>query len=457
MSIMKYLEKDVPECYYKMAMLMGSVDYYMFYESWAGKPTEQDVRKHELDELPFGREIADGLNLLVKQVYVDGIGGDEAADVMERIFALRDRIKKLALDLVTYSDAITLYEYIINRNRPADVQEPKNFNDDAAARDVLTAIFSSGENVVINENIKLAVSQLPIRMSKARFFDLLRNSLEKYTGTDSSSFDRELYMIRTAAGLEALHADVYPVFNDCFDCLRNLDLDNLDPEAAKNAHDRLEEAVSVIMDLNELYRAAVSVLNKLGIAAICRKYIDPECFKENEIVRVLANEAVEGISSDVSSDITGEALASLRKLEGLFEPLTERIQRLQARAVKDKGQDVDDEIVEMCRDFDICERLISNSAYADLTDPESHALESSEVAEACDELEEEFRELLSEEAKVMGRARMAAALAQLPVFFDSRTEVMNYVRDSLGSCRDAYEKSVAVKLIVDTAGGTDKK
>ena len=47
----------------------------------------------------------------------------------------------------------------------------------------------------------------------------------------------------------------------------------------------------------------------------------------------------------------------------------------------------------------------------------------------------------------MVREIMAAVLAELPVWFDSRTEVMEYMLQSLQGCRTDGERRFAIRLL----------
>ena len=108
MDINKILDKEVPECYYLMAMLMGAVDYYMMYESWAGKPVEEDMRKHEIGQLPHAKEIMDELNSLVRDVFLDSADDLKPSETAGRVLELREKIKNLAVELISYSDNFKL-------------------------------------------------------------------------------------------------------------------------------------------------------------------------------------------------------------------------------------------------------------------------------------------------------------------------------------------------------------
>ena len=61
-------------------------------------------------------------------------------------------------------------------------------------------------------------------------------------------------------------------------------------------------------------------------------------------------------------------------------------------------------------------------------------------------LEAELRECFGNCEKLVRRAMMASVLKELPVFFVSHTEVMNYVRFTLDNCKDNAEKTASLRL-----------
>ena len=457
MDFNKILDREVPECYYLMAMLMGAVDYYMLYETWAGKPGEEDLRKHEVKDLPHAKEIVKELNTLVNDIFLEQKDFTAPDSLVKKVFALRDKIKDLAIELISYSDNFKLYEYLINRAKPVDRTQLKPFNNDAEARDVLSAIFSSGENAEINENIKLAVSQLPMRLSKAKFFDIVHNALSKYIGTDSVALDREMYMLRTTGGLYEHSEDTYPELDAKLKIFAASDFDGIDDSGYAVLEQNMIEAVSLITDLSELFESAETIVNRLSVMLLCRDRVEKDFAKEREGVRVLVTEALEGLKKGKRNEMSPEVLKCLQSMEGIFEPLTEKMQRIQMKASKTVKADITDEMRENLEKLNSCERLISPSVFADLEEPESHELTQEEVEKTISDFRDVLSKVLANDPKLMQRARMSAVLSQLPVFFESRTEVMNYVRDSLDGCRDVYEKMVAVRLILDTSSGKDRK
>ena len=95
-------------------------------------------------------------------------------------------------------------------------------------------------------------------------------------------------------------------------------------------------------------------------------------------------------------------------------------------------------------------RLMSTSIYADLDAEEAGEADEKNVDETFSRLSEALTEAFKTGNKALNRARQAAVLSALPVFYNNRTEVMNYVRDSLASCGNVHEKNVAVSKIISS-------
>ena len=95
-------------------------------------------------------------------------------------------------------------------------------------------------------------------------------------------------------------------------------------------------------------------------------------------------------------------------------------------------------------------RLMSSSLYADLDTEVPAEADETAVEKAFEGLKAKLETSFSADSRALTRARMAAALSSLPVFFNSRTEVMNYVREALSSCSNNHEKNIAVSNILSS-------
>lgn len=450
MDINRFLERDVPECYFSMAMIQAAINHYILYETWVGEPQEEDSRTCLLSDIPGAEGYAERINGLMKVCY----SGEplDSGRYLAETEALRNEIKAAASKVACYTDNFRIYEYIINRTKPVDASTLKPMNNDAAARDILSGIFAGKDNGLINENIKLALSQLPLRMTKNRFFDILEEALRKYIDTDSSALERELYMIRSTSGLCAVEGEGIPKLDRRLELLIDTDYSNISEEDFAAAEETLKDAVTLLNDMSEFLQAAEQIVNLIMIMMMCYPRVTDSDRADVKDMTILTDEAVEGFETGIKKNMSPEALACLETLEGQFEPMADRLTKIQSRvSAAYKGNNAI-ETPAIVYELDKCERLLSPSVFAELEDSESHMLSEKEVLAEVKKLQNDFAAVLSGAPKIVNRARMAGALSQLPVFFDSRTDVMNYVRESLDGCRDQYEKMVAVNLLLDEMG-----
>lgn len=448
MDLKRFLEQDVPECYFSMAVIQAATDYYIFYEAWAGEPKEDDVRSHTLDELLIAKPLADRTSELVNNFYSGSVTDFKAFS--DEVFSLRNEIKTKAMAIATYTDVFRLYEFLLNRLKPVDPSTLKALDNDMAARDILSAIFKTGDNGVINDNIRSAVHELPLRMTKSRFFDIIEDTLRKYIDTDSTSLEREIYMLRSSAGIYERAEEPVNELEDTVSYFESLDLSSMTEERYDEAATALTNAMRLLTDLGEVLQSLEHIVNLLCILAITCEHVEDGFVNDATGMRVLTDEAYEGLKNNISNEMSQSALECFGALEGRFEFLAEKLSKIQTKVATAYKGNLELETPEILGDLDKCERLFSPSVFADLEDSEAKKLTQDDVTASFTKLKNELSSKFAQDSKNVVRARMAAVLSQLPVFFDSRTEVMNYVRDSLESCHDVYEKLVSVRILLDT-------
>ena len=91
---------------------------------------------------------------------------------------------------------------------------------------------------------------------------------------------------------------------------------------------------------------------------------------------------------------------------------------------------------------------MSTSVYAELDTDVFGNAEEKDVETEFSKLSEKLDAAFKTGNRALNRARQAAVLSTLPVFFNSRTEVMDYVRESLSGCSNVHEKNTAVSKIL---------
>lgn len=443
------LLNDLADCYYEMAGLQLTMNLFSFYEGYNAEQEDDNERmRTPLAKIAGTGTVFCGLKSILDKLYSEDTFDSDV--LIRQAEELREGVKLRTLTLATYSDRFKLYEYILNRVKPVPLRTLSDINNDAAARDILSAIFSKNDNALINENIKFVLSQLPIRMTKARFYDILDLTCKKYTDGSLSALKRACYMISSAAGVsDEPESDDEPdnfSLHGALTRISELACEELDEKEYDEAEQILRMAVDYLVDATDVFRSLAEIINMAIVMLRSRDKASasvialPASF--SDVVGTVTSELVNGTYADVSD----RAIELFKKTEGRLEYGFEKLLSLETKAENAHCSDDKD----ITGYISTCRKLMSESVFADLNEEEDDAIVDKAAAEReAKELMQRFDNAFAADDRVMKRARMAAALGEVPVFFDSRTEVMNYVRDSIDGCRNQYEKLVSVKLVTD--------
>lgn len=397
--------KELENTYFELAFTELALDYYCFKERDLEKPvTEEDTQA-----LGFRT----GLEALVEKSFSDYASLEETG---KKADALKTEIRDEVEKLVKIIDRLELDKYVSER----EAKEGESFDypdDDEAAKIVLRSIFAVNDNAIINERIKNAVYELPVRMTKVRFFDIIKNGMKLYIGSDCDILDRFVYMLESSTGISG---------------------------------DEVLKSMEEKPDLEKI-RERYEYLNDL--AGICN-YI---CVigGTDEKVRAEKKEDVEKLieliklSSSLNGDNAADAETILGSLEGKLEDMSQKVPALEAK-LAGYIESEEGELSEKAVMLERMRRLMSSSLYADLDTEVPEEADEKAVEQAFEDLKAKLEACFSADGRTLNRARMAAALSSLPVFFNSRTEVMNYVREALSSCSNNHEKNIAVSNILSS-------
>ena len=180
--------------YKEYASVMLTLNYYILYE------TGYEEKNYNTPEL---LEYISDINDIIEEYVVNDKIVDN--DIIDKVDDIRNKIiSKLDL-LLDYTAKLYIYEYILNRleyNFDEHISNSKfNVNDESFAKQVVNYIFSNNDNVVINGKIREVIGQLPVRMSKDKFFDLVSDALSIYKGGKLEALDTFIDKLRSAATL----------------------------------------------------------------------------------------------------------------------------------------------------------------------------------------------------------------------------------------------------------------
>ena len=94
--------------------------------------------------------------------------------------------------------------------------------------------------------------------------------------------------------------------------------------------------------------------------------------------------------------------------------------------------------------------LKQGSLFADLSDLEDTGIvETGDLDKLKDNLKAEFDRIFNEVDRSVRRGIMAQVIGSIPVYFENRTEVMDYIRSSLASCNSREELVGTINAITE--------
>lgn len=437
------------------------LEYYMFYEMHS-----EGINPY----VEAATETADTLHGIIERYFEQAPILSEIEEMAQELLKLRQEVIDKMDVLTAYVDRFVVYEYVLNRIQYRFDDMETMPSDSVFAQDLLQFIFGSQDNAVISDNIRFAVGQLPMRMTRSRYFDLIRESLSLYKETDKSSLDGFLYMFRTNAMLyQNEHMkDYFTEFASVLEEFDGLDYDNMEEATYRIYAEKLRVNASKLNDISDKYLQLGELINDMYIICAAHKYTN------NEPPVKDANLVIRGVNAlfrnDEESSVwemveEGNILQTPEdKLSWLGEklPSVEGIQEKNYESTNTAGA-VLEELIEsreedikrlgLTEDFKILKRMFllnSNSVFAELSEESDEEKVTEEMLEKeAAALILECKEAFKGKSRMLRRAIMANTLEKMPIFFQSSQEVADYVISSMEQCNDEAEKYAVKQILSD--------
>lgn len=381
--------------------------------------------------------------------FLNGVKSEEIIPVWKK---LREDIIAQMEAITAFTDSFTIYEYLLNRAELKFTnEEEKAIDADDTANGLLQRIFSEKDNNTINLKLQTILSQLPVRITSDKFYNIIEDSLKLYINSEKSSAEKLKYMVRSAAGLykPAARADFEELL-EVEEKLANLNYKDITEAEYNEATEALQSVTTTLTELSEHYNQLQNAVNQLGIMVYTRPYVSEKTLEEAGATEALTRWIAE---NPHSMEPVPEELVDLFKTgEGKLEELSDALQQLAGMmeylmdsnmaTIKDMG------LYEMALALETCGILASDSIYAPLEDTEDGAVaDEAYIAALTKEIQDEFKAYFEGKEPKKRRAIMAAVLGELPVFFPTKNAVLDYIANSLKNCKDYAEKATSIALV----------
>ena len=227
------------ELYQKYSYVQLAMLQYVYYECCL-----------EQENISDSQHWFDRVNDLVRQNILTGNPSESNQRALEQIKELRGKVIERMEEITSYIDAFSLYEHILNRveYRFREQGAVPIDNDQELTRTVMRYIVSQEDNGAINSKISQVIGQLPVRMTKGKFHQLLEEGMDVYATADRKSFDDFLYRLYTSTAIHFTLCDkpYLEKATDLYKVLKKLDYSNLTGEEYRMARDSLTIATQVL-------------------------------------------------------------------------------------------------------------------------------------------------------------------------------------------------------------------
>ena len=355
--------------------------------------------------------------------------------------------------LTSYTDAFEMYEYILNRkeysypeNVDEEIQKELKELDEAGvsdfAEEIYRFVFADQDKVAINSKLQSIIGQLPIRMTKNRFYDILGETLDIYNGVEKESLDQFIEMIENTALIrlpEGFETE-YPELHEALEVLKAGDYTALDYDGYRKLTDVLDRSAAFLNSVVTEYMLIIELVNDLYVMMLAldsKKGVSESCKKAMTVIEKAVADDGEHLEDVYAllDDIVGE-----QELAGEHKVMLES-------AVYDISTGYTDDIAanelqDTYRDLEIMDKLLSGSMFVDIDNIAVMGVlnvDTDYIAACKETLTNEFADLFAANSMTVNRAIMAKILSNIPVFFNTTDEIREYVNGSLSRCREKSE------------------
>lgn len=382
--------------------------------------------------------------IIEKGIFEDCQGADREKAITTVNSVRNDIIASMKV-LTSYADCLQIYEYILNRLDSGNPENelPKDYSDDKFINQLIQYIFEDRDNTVISAKIADMIGQLPVRITRQKYFELIRDAFSLYKESNKDSVDNFVYMLRSLTTLDKpegfgeKYPDIYSVIKEFLDS----DFESITKDEYGIFEEKLQTAAKTISELSSKYMYMQEIVNDVYSLLLSKPYAIVDS-GDIELCNIILG------AEDATVD---EVFKALEALEGKQERLYESFARYDYLI---ENCDKYKAIIESCMlstvysSLVVITKLVSTSSFIEL-DAVSDNSPAGEtyVDKVRDEFINELIKLFEGKSRRFIRSIMAATLSTLPTFIGNTDELTAYIRHSLVSCSDNVEKGVCVKLM----------
>lgn len=452
----KNLKENLPEfsrgmmeIYSEYSFIRLAMNYFTYY----GMIADGGKRDEQLEE------IGSAFNNIIKKVASDELPDNETEALLTATEAIRGQVINIMKGLTSYVDIFNIYEYCLNRVEYRFKESDENLikSNEELTEELLTYILSDKDNIVINSKIAEIVRQLPVRMTKNKFFELLTAGIGIYKGSEISSVEDYLFMLKTNAMIEISPyteltlEDVGLIYRE----LLGVSFTDITEERYNDLRQKADFAVLCLKHSISIYMTMGELINDVYVILLSKKYASNASENEKPCKAIIKNVADMIDDSDSNNIISDEeydkAAESFTELEGKQETLFMKLSSYEnvAEQALDEYEDI---LISLGlkEEYTALKRMSafeSGSTFMEFSEKNTNPADEGYISMVTDKLIGEFKDFFKNHEKLVNRAVMAHTLSGLPVFFNNIDEIKDYIYVSLNQCSDLAERTAVTEIM----------
>ena len=390
---------------------------------------------------------------LVETACRDGICGEAQEQAVVLADNLRESLMKQVRGLNYYYDCFAVEEYVLNRVEYRFRAPGAPYSEDLLRQEIMQYITSDQDRIIMRDKISSVIGQLPLRMTKQRFLQIVQDGLSVYTGSEQRTVSDLIYMIRTSALLEepenALQSD--PELAGIYAKLKDIDSSSLDRESYEAAGKELEKGTNRLNNLQDLAVLEQGLVNDLYVIFLSSPYAMYDV-EERSCVHRLLEQILALFRTGTWREVPEDYYDGFLPLEGVQERLYESFSQCDA-VLEELSESYKKLIPGLMLDKIFCSlsrisKLLSDNLFIDLEENgRKDKADEAYVMQAGGKLRTELEAHLKKMSKLRARAVMSKVLEQLPPFLNTYSELEEYVSSSLASCTDEAERYGCMEIL----------
>lgn len=447
----KNLETNLPKLgtglmsvYNSYSFIRLAMNYYTYYEMVSESSDNDNNLKRLIEKF----------NDIVKNGVLSPVMGEKQLDILCETEKIRNDVINVMKGLTSLADIFNIYEYALNRIEYnfKDGGHILIESDEAFANSIMAYILSDKDNVVMNTKICETVRELPVRMTKSKFFELLHSGMLVYKDGEKQSINDFLFMLRTTSMLDidetafTLSDDIKEIYRD----FEKTDFSNITKDQYDDLSDKLKVATSFIENSINKYMMFAELINDVYVIILSNHYVLEFPKEHSACVNIIQTLYQRFLSSNPLGDDV-EVENYFMELEGKQEEYYRYFSTAEnaLEMVLDSYMDQVSALVldAMYGALKIIRQLESGSIFVEFnSDIDTETATIDYIEEKYKDLKADFEDFFKKYPKLINRAIMAHVLSSLPIFFNNVDEIKGYIAQSISQCSDKAEKLACVEI-----------